>query len=97
MTYKIELTEDQENGLAVKLQEFNAQRIRPVLVDGKPKRLPQLTAEAYVQAAIEELASAGCEILRQHEQADLLAQFAEVMSDPVKKAAFEASVLTGKK
>jgi hypothetical protein len=89
MPYQIVLTDAQENGLAVKLQEENARRLRPVVIAGRPTKLPQITAEQYVQAVIEDIAAQGVKQLKELEDSQLFEQFKSAMSDPLKSQAID--------
>lgn len=92
MTYHVVLTESQELGLAVKLQEENTRRLRPVVVNGVVSKLPQINADQFVQAIIEDISSQGVNQMKQLEEAALFEKVKAASADPVKFAAIEAAL-----
>lgn len=82
MAYEIVLTDSQESGLAVKLQEENTRRLRPVQFRGRPVKLKQITTAEFVQAVIEDIAEQGVLQLQQLADAEFVARVKVAMDNP---------------
>ena len=90
MKYEVNTTEVQDAGFAIKLQEENARRLNPVLINGKATRLPQLTAETYIQAIYDEVAEQGNQKQRALEEAEFQEKVKLVLDDPELRQMIEA-------
>ena len=85
MKFEVVLTEQQEQGLRLKLQEQNAKRLRPIVVNGAIERLSQLTESEFVQWLVETVAEDGRKMQEALEQAGKMARFEAALADPAKK------------
>lgn len=96
MNHEIVLTDLQEQGLLVKVQEENVRRLRPVLVGGKPTKLPQITPGEYLQAVVEDIAQQGVKQLEQLEEAEFSQKIKRLLKDPEARKLVEKALKENK-